>query len=448
MANADANARPIDDVLTMDELRATATTCTGRLATDGHTAHYPKGSRWEGDLRIERFIAPLRGMNNLQVSRRKTVTAQSMYNALRWERTASRLNDLVFFSLLGAREDFFSPLTFNDAMSTINKGEDGELSDYMTKMRLGHFVVQLFGFYNNTLWVGVIFQLAEDKSDGSLHVDRIAVLDPYLTNRADRLVQIQQVIRRICAEGDIEIDANVSWNDLAHDDIPNRDGMWPAGHVVFALVCEFFRRVKVLKHRQLLSLGGLWRPFSETYDFDTYRQRMLSACAQQAIERSRCAARLAIEVPGTRDEDPLSHNAALLMPVRPRPSPDRGAGGAGGTGQGQGSGSGTNNKNNNIAPAPGAANDDIDVVEMRDLTDVTELNNRLAPVEVVRAKRRASGMPEDGPRASKVRRVIDKVGETVRRVTPIRVAKTAALVRLTQQGKKEWNLTINKKRQS
>lgn len=80
--------RPLDDTYTDRQLKGNAKVSQARIASDGITQHWPKKDR-KGTpdiLQVREFVLPLRGMNNMQVSRNKPVTGRSMIKALRWEK--------------------------------------------------------------------------------------------------------------------------------------------------------------------------------------------------------------------------------------------------------------------------------------------------------------------------------------------------------------------------
>ncbi|KAK8091603.1 hypothetical protein PG997_001964 [Apiospora hydei] len=93
------------------------------------------------------------------------------------------------------------------------------------------------------------------------------------------------VIGRILEQGDIALKPGADWGGLRHEDLPGRDGY------LVGRARRVRARVRVLparpgaEYRDMLTAPnteGLWRRFQKAFGFDTYRQHMLSACAQEA----------------------------------------------------------------------------------------------------------------------------------------------------------------------
>ncbi|KAH8167069.1 hypothetical protein CIB48_g1152, partial [Xylaria polymorpha] len=90
---------------------------------------------------------------------------------------------------------------------------------------------------------------------------------------------------------------------------------WQSGLVAYEISREFLRRLKTLQFRKSRSGDSwngdedfLWAAFEEDYNFDVYRQNMISACAHQTIETSGFRVRLALEVPS----DDSNYQPSLL----------------------------------------------------------------------------------------------------------------------------------------
>ncbi|KAI3317370.1 hypothetical protein HD806DRAFT_515297 [Xylariaceae sp. AK1471] len=78
---------------------------------------------------------------------------------------------------------------------------------------------------------------------------------------------------------------------------------WQTGLIAYAVSREFLRRLKALLWRRDRYRSEnddeelLWADFEEDYNFDAYRQCLMSSCAHQCIEKSDYTIRLALEVP-------------------------------------------------------------------------------------------------------------------------------------------------------
>ncbi|KAK8076053.1 hypothetical protein PG994_003325 [Apiospora phragmitis] len=258
-----ADDRPLDDAITGDEIQDSAKECMGRIASDGVTIHLSQTPRRGGEgggaaVPVKKFVEPLRGLFNLQVARDKDVTTWSLCYALYWETAASQLGGHVEILNGGAYRPFFGKATQHSvAMRDIRKRRDGQLSRHFQEARRKNFALYLHGCEGNKVWVATISRVKR-LPDGSVVTDRIAVIDPYKVGRNKRLNTIKDRFADMLEAGNITITDDAVWGGLECADIPAGDGWWPAGYIVFAVVCEFYRRLRVMDHRGDLDQDPAW----------------------------------------------------------------------------------------------------------------------------------------------------------------------------------------------
>lgn len=387
--------RPLDDNYTGDELKEKAKASQARVASDGITQNWPKKDQ-KGNpdvVEVKEFVGPLRGMINMQVSRDRPVTGRSMLEALRYERNSAQLLRQVAITARPVNVDFFGKSdTYTKALRAIRRRANGQYSNMFENTREANFFVLLCGFEDNTFWVAIIMHLSPQE-EGNVLADYISIIDPYRVNRARRRIDIVDRLGDILSRGNIDIAEGAYRDTLTYNDIPDRYGNRPTGLVVFAILCEFFRRVAVAKFIGRVDddpdLATIFGPFQMNYNFDAYRRRMASACAQQAIEMSKHQGRLAIELPGYNENDPLSHDAIAVAPPvfqqdfnstsskgQSGAKPPGQAGNSGNSGGGDAGPSGSGGANNPILL------DEMDGVELDEnnlrtesMDDVMELDN-------------------------------------------------------------------------
>ncbi|KAI0203349.1 hypothetical protein F4808DRAFT_41446 [Astrocystis sublimbata] len=159
-------------------------------------------------------------------------------------------------------------------------------------------------------WLTIIVRFKDDEPDHVFNTDRqvtdFAIVDPNPHGREDRRKSIELRLQYIFLEGCIEFSEDKY--KTRHIDVPTLKGCpetakWQSGLVAFAFASEFLRRLKTLVFRRSCSNDDkictefLYSPFEEQYNFNIYRQNLMSSCAHQAIEKSNCLVRMALEVP-------------------------------------------------------------------------------------------------------------------------------------------------------
>ncbi|KAK8057176.1 hypothetical protein PG996_011113 [Apiospora saccharicola] len=342
--------------------------------------HYPNKKQKGNPNVVETkdFVSPLRGMYNMQVSRERPVTVRSMLEAIRYERNSAQLLRQVAITFRPAMTDLFGKSeSYNKALKLISRRANGQYHSMFENTRAANFFVLMCGFEDNSFWVAIIMHLTPQK-EGSVLADHISIIDPYPTNRDIRSRDIKSRLETVLAHGNIQITAGAYRDTLTHNDIPPRYGHRPTGLVVFAIVCEFMRRVAVSKFlgrvhiNPCQDLDMIFGPFQQNYNFDAYRRRIAAACANQAIELSNYQGRLAIELPGYDENNPLSHDPiAVAPPVYKEQGGNRGGGGdAGGP-----SGSGNEKENPIVLDAMDGVELDENDLRMESLDDLMELDN-------------------------------------------------------------------------
>ncbi|KAK8109163.1 hypothetical protein PG984_014964 [Apiospora sp. TS-2023a] len=375
--------RPLDDHYTdaqLEEKVVDNKSKQARVATDGITMHYPNKKQKGNPNVVETkdFVSPLRGMNNMQVSRERPVTVRSMLEAIRYERNSAQLLRQVAITFRPAKSDFFGKSeSYDKALRLIARRANGQYHNMFENTREANFVVLMCGFEENSFWVAIIIHLTP-QDEGKVLADYISIIDPYRTNRAIRRRDIED----------------------RHPDVQRyspRYGHRPTGLVVFAIVCEFMRRVAVSKFLKNIDINPcpdldmIFGPFQQNYNFDAYRRRMAAACANQAIEKSNYQGRLAIELPGYDENNPFSHDPIALAPpvykeqfnstsskgqsgAKPPAQGGNSGGGGGGGDAGGPSGSG-NEKDPIVLDSMDGVELDENDLRMESLDDLMELDN-------------------------------------------------------------------------
>ncbi|KAI1437851.1 hypothetical protein GGR50DRAFT_610073 [Xylaria sp. CBS 124048] len=192
-------------------------------------------------------------------------------------------------------------------------------------------------------WVTLIARTEEnDQKDDYGSIDEyadkcvtdFAVVDPEPKGRLTRRNLIENRLTAILPEGCVELtEMGAVYHDLTVPDLDSSSSSslgsegsdrWKTGLIAYAVAREFLRRLKVLQYRRSkastkanrtqsqnaseadtdtdaenidIDMEFLWAPFEETYNFENYREHLMSACAHQCIEKSNYQIRLGLEVP-------------------------------------------------------------------------------------------------------------------------------------------------------
>ncbi|KAI0521709.1 hypothetical protein F5B22DRAFT_595937 [Xylaria bambusicola] len=259
-------------------------------------------------------------MYMLQIDRVRPIESISLRNGLFWEhRQLSRPEMLCTPSI--DHIDLFSAddESFRETLDKIGKRltpcKTGFSLHYLfDAIRSREFL--LLPLQLDDIWVTVIARIQQKQEQefnqmgdfsADMKVTDLALVDPLPEGREARAALINSRLESIFPEGCIESALNLKVHNLGVPDIITdctSNGHWQTGLIAYAVSREFIRRLKVLQHRQDRRDGTcgdqdfLWAPFEEQYNFDTYRQSLLAACAHQFIEGSGFKARLALEISG------------------------------------------------------------------------------------------------------------------------------------------------------
>ncbi|TGJ84669.1 hypothetical protein E0Z10_g4101 [Xylaria hypoxylon] len=311
--------------------------------------HKPLG----GDVKeaIQGVSSIADSMYMLQLERERPIESLSLRNGLFWERRQLENQFLVstpavdHLDLFPEEDEVFQdtlhkigkrPIdnlnlsqeevdSYQDTVNTVFKKlvekEDGFHLHYLFgAIRSREFLilpVDIKGY-----WITVIARFQRKKDlDGNqilteytdMEITDLAVVDPLPAKlRGTRRELVIDRLRGILAEGCIDFEHH-NLQEIAVREIEAKSSKWQTGLIAYAISREFLRRLKVLQYRR--ENGGdahdqefLWAPFEEHYNFDAYRQGLMSACAHQCIEGSAYKIRLALEVPS---EDSNYHREQL-----------------------------------------------------------------------------------------------------------------------------------------
>ncbi|KAF2967562.1 hypothetical protein GQX73_g5967 [Xylaria multiplex] len=256
-------------------------------------------------------------MYMLQIERERPIESLSLNNGLFWEHRQLKNKMMVstpaidHLGLFSEEDDMFQETLRK--IAKFDYSPDGFRLHYLfSSLRSREFLV--LPIQINTSWVTLIarFQQKEKAITGAQHFDMeitdIAVIDPIPPQEAREKLILTR-LRLVLAEGCIDWPADVNHRKIA---VPEAESDWQTGLISYAISREFLRRLKVLQFRQKhdgsVCREFLWAPFEEHYNFDAYRQSLMSACAHQCIEGSAYQVRLALEVPS---EDSNYHREKL-----------------------------------------------------------------------------------------------------------------------------------------
>ncbi|KAI1744747.1 hypothetical protein F4680DRAFT_234462 [Xylaria scruposa] len=266
---------------------------------------------------VQQLSTTADSMYMLQISRDRPIESLSLRNGLFWEHR--KLHDASIVSTPALDHIDLFPVcdvTFQETLQQIGKqqSDDGSLVlHYLFEpLRSREFLVlpiQIDG-----AWVTIITKIRpKAQPDTDLEVTDLAIIDP--VSNASRKELVSRRLVSILAEGCIRLPSTATVRDIKVTSLtPCRSHL--SGLVAYAVSREFLRRLKVLQYRRSCAGGPsededfLWADFEESYNFDTYRQDLMSACAHQTIEASDFQVRLALEVPSS-DSD---YQPGLLRP--------------------------------------------------------------------------------------------------------------------------------------
>ncbi|KAI0975906.1 hypothetical protein F4678DRAFT_286248 [Xylaria arbuscula] len=252
-------------------------------------------------------IQPLaNSMYMLQISRTRPIEPLSLRNAIFWEHRQLMRHDLLSTPAVDHLDLFpTDEKDFEATLSRIGKQAGEEEGVWRLHYLFGSIRCREFMLMPveiDGVWVTIITRIwgsTLDKEDKK--VRDIAIIDPFPEGRKSRKDLIESRLHSILNEGCIGIDA-LKREEMVVPDI-EANCRWQTGLIAFAVAREFIRRLNVLEYRKnhpkgcVNSQEFLWASFEEHYNFDGYRQRMMAACANQAIEGSQYQSRLALEVP-------------------------------------------------------------------------------------------------------------------------------------------------------
>ncbi|KAI8950092.1 hypothetical protein F4801DRAFT_550294 [Xylaria longipes] len=299
--------------------------------------HKPLG----GDIKetVQHISSMADSMYMLQISRDRPIDSLSLRNGIFWEHRQLADESIVSTPALDHIDLFpVDDESFQDTLRKISKQpffeQEGFLLHYLFEtLRSREFLLLATEVCGE--WVTIITRTRPRIQSGSnLRFDRevtdLAIIDPQPSGRQFRRELINRRLPLILEEGCIQLSTTELVNsrfpltfaetqatvrdivvpNLASDEPSN----WQSGLVAWAISHEFLRRLKILQFRRSRATGSsdedfLWAAFEEQYNFDTYRENLISACAHQTIETSGYRVRLALEVPS----DDSNYQPSLLQ---------------------------------------------------------------------------------------------------------------------------------------
>ncbi|KAJ2978394.1 hypothetical protein NUW58_g7514 [Xylaria curta] len=236
-------------------------------------------------------------MYMLQIDRERPIEALSLRNAMFWEHR--QLDDELIVSTPAIDHiDLFpeDDASFQETIGKIGKKQYDRmfLLHYLfDKMRFREFL--LLPIELDGVWVTIVTRTGQ-KSQLLREVTDFAIVDPLPNGRESRRSLVHRRLRAILAEGFIELPERVTVRDITIPDIEDgeSDNHWKTGLIAYAFAREFLRRLKTLQFRRAQNSHRnsehcdefLWAAFEEHYNFDAFRQTLMSACAHQTIESS------------------------------------------------------------------------------------------------------------------------------------------------------------------
>ncbi|KAI1750523.1 hypothetical protein F4782DRAFT_247274 [Xylaria castorea] len=274
---------------------------------------------------VQQLSSTADSMYMLQISRDRPIDSLPLRNGIFWEHRQLQDASIVSTPALDHIDLFaVDDESFQDTIQKIGKQQSddngGFLLHYLFEsLRSREFLLLPFQIGGN--WVTIITRMRpKTRPDSDLGIDRevtdLAIVDPEPNGRESRRELINRRLLSILAEGCIQLSTEATVRDII---VPNLacGQSWQSGLVAYALSREFLRRLKVLQFRKSCASGSscenfLWAAFEEQYNFDAYRQNLMSACAHQTIEASAYQVRLALEVPS----DDANYQPSLLRPLQ------------------------------------------------------------------------------------------------------------------------------------
>ncbi|KAI0153044.1 hypothetical protein GGR57DRAFT_154297 [Xylariaceae sp. FL1272] len=272
----------------------------------------------ESVSKVAKDIGPeVNAMYLLQMKRDNAVGSLSMRNAVFYEH--KQLSDPLLIStpaidhvdLFSDRED-----TVRDVMDIIKikRPEDGKnelhMHYFFKGMREREFL--LWPILINDVWI-TFFARLEACGEVYRDITDFTLVDPWPENRKARrkfvLIRLAVILRQAKIRMNFDVARSFQLEDV--------ELRWQTGYVSWAVSREFMRRLsKLLWYRNANpdTTGDdfLWGDFEELYNFDSYRESMMMACALQSIRKSGYMCRIGIEAPS---EDCLYY-PEKLRPLR------------------------------------------------------------------------------------------------------------------------------------
>lgn len=262
---------------------------------------------------IQRVSSIADSMYMLQMDRTRPIEALSLRNGLFWERR--QLLDPEILCTPGIDHLELFPTdndTFRETLIRMAKRptENKQLSLHYLFGAIRSREFLLMPVQIKDVWITIIGRIQRKEnveldrsidSHADMELTNIAFVDPLLEGREERHTLVLSRLEQILAQGCIESSLDIKIRNFAVPDIRDDGSKWQTGLVAYAISREFIRRLKVLQHRQAREeetcQDFLWAPFEEDYNFDAYRQNLLSACGHHCVEGSGYRSRIALEVP-------------------------------------------------------------------------------------------------------------------------------------------------------
>ncbi|KAI0449863.1 hypothetical protein F5B21DRAFT_493082 [Xylaria acuta] len=281
--------------------------------------HKPLG----GDIKetVQQISSMADSMYMLQISRDRPIDSLSLRNGLFWEHRQLEDESIVSTPALDHIDLFpVDDESFQDTIRKIGKqpsdNNGGFLLHYLfEKIRSREFLLLPIEICGE--WVTIITRMRREPQLSNLQIERevtdLAIVDPQPSGREFRRELITRRLPSILAEGFIQLSTEATVRDLIVPDLTSESSShWQSGLVAYTISHEFLRRLKTLQFRRTRAGNSsdedfLWAAFEEQYNFDAYRQNLISACAHQTIEKSAYRVRLALEVPSDDSNYQPSH---------------------------------------------------------------------------------------------------------------------------------------------
>ncbi|KAI0487754.1 hypothetical protein F4859DRAFT_525806 [Xylaria cf. heliscus] len=274
--------------------------------------HKPLG----GDVKqtVQQISSMADAMYMLQINREQPIDSLSLRNGIFWEHRQLQDESIISTPALDHIDLFpIDDEAFQDTLRKIAKQPSDDNGSFLLHYLFGGMRSREFLLLPVEIsgdWVTIISRMRrlEPQPGSNLQVDfdreitDLAIIDPQPNDRDSRRKLITGRLPDILAEGLIKLSTETTVRDIIVPDLASGPTSWQTGLVAHAISHELFRRLKTLQFRRSRADGVtdenfLWAAFEEQYNFDTYRQNLMSACAHQTIETSSYQVRLALEVP-------------------------------------------------------------------------------------------------------------------------------------------------------